>query len=156
MLRVQRENQYPCTCRSDFFLNVVFIVSEVVAQVTADVQCLLMILNDFCPAENDNAFDIQRPLIIFPIATVIDAEGNFVAVPDGVNFMSRAAAVKIQFSVGFTVIMVNRQTVGIAVVADDRENASFLGFQNLNAFFGCERLFFSCHISEHESRPFGK
>ena len=67
---------------------------------------------------------------------------------DGVHPVTLSAAVKIEFSVLFAVIVVHGRSVGIAVIPQNRQNAPGLPVQDCDALLLRQLLLFSKHRSE--------
>ena len=61
MLGNQCKNQHLVTEASYLLLNVFLIVCKFIAQTAAYFNCLIMILNEFNPAENYNTAEIKSP-----------------------------------------------------------------------------------------------
>ena len=133
--------------------HVALVVGKLCGKCGAHIQCKITVTHGLYAPENDNAFDVQRPFTVFSVPFVHNAERRFVAGGKGVDFMPDAGAMKVYFAVIGVVIMRHRQSVRIAVVADERKHAAGFVFQYFNALFAGKFLFESSHFSEHIFSP---
>lgn len=103
---------------------------------------LLAVLRQAAASEHDGALHIRRPGFVPDRLVAVHGEADLVALADGVDLVSGAGAVEID-PVGLLVIEeVDRDGVGVAVVAVHGENAPSLRVQELLCRFRADLFFF--------------
>ena len=120
VLRCEDEYAYTGTETGYFIIYIGSIIRKAETEPAADIESFLVILQHFDAAENDYAADMQGPFAFLMPAAVIDTEGGFGIAPEGIYFMAGFTAVEIEFAVFLVVVMVDRQTIRIAVITDYR------------------------------------
>ena len=119
MLRNELEAKSIPSEISDLFFDVFDVIGEFIAELTADFHSLVKIFNDPDPSENNNALDIECPVAIFAVASVVNAERCFAAIIDRIDLVSGLSAVKIDVTVLLTVVVIDRHAVRISLVSDN-------------------------------------
>ena len=135
MLGNQSKHQGPGTGAGDFLGDILFVVGEFMAQLPGNSIDGFLILHHFDAAENDHTADVQGPFTVLTEALVVHAEGGLVISFDGANFVAGPAAVEIQLAVLGAVIVIDGQSIGVAVVPLYAQDAAKLGLEQLNALF---------------------
>ena len=134
MFRDEREHERPRSGSSDFLLNIFFIICEFIAEQTGNPADFFSVCNNLNMPEDDHAADIQRPFPVPAEALIIYAEGSLVMAADRIDLVSLHTAVEIDLSVIFTVKMIQRHTVRIIIIAQNRKHASWLLPEYFNTF----------------------
>ena len=116
MLRGQFKDKNVRSRVDQLMLKIFFIFGKFPAQIGADTKRFFMIFDRTDPSENDHASDIERPFSLVSVPFVHHAVAYLFAGADGVQLMSFSGTVKIDFSVLFTVVMIHRHAVRIAVL----------------------------------------
>ena len=98
-------------CR-DLFFYVIAVRCEFIAQLSANIHRLVVILDNLNSSENYDTLDIERPFTFATITAVINAEGCLVARPERIDLVSRFAAVKVDMTVFLAVTVIDRTPKG--------------------------------------------
>ncbi len=149
MLGTEGKHQGTRSGPQDFMLDILLILCELTAECTGHGIGPVRIFNDLYSAEHNNALNMQRPGITDPVPAVIDAEGSFVMPADRIDLMALLSAVEIKLPVLFILVVIDRHSLGIIIVSQYAENASFFFLQDADAFFRRKLLFEPDHFSEH-------
>ena len=129
MIRRDLETKNVSADFGDLVVCVVDVIRELGAEADADLAHffrLFLIGEEADPAEDDDALDVQRPVVTLAVSFVHDAEGNLVAGLDRVELVSCFCAVEVDFAVCFVVPVADRQAVWIAVFSNYTEDAAVL------------------------------
>ena len=135
VLRDQGKAQGLTTEILDLRFDIVHVVGVFEAELPAKLQRFFMILHKLDPTKDDNAFDVQRPLALLAEALIHDAEGCFFMPQHGVDLVAGFAAVEVYAAILGTIPVIDGHTVGIIVIAQQRQNAPGCGLKQGDAFF---------------------
>ena len=149
MLRCQCKAQHLQTGMLQFMFQIRLVVCKLLAQMRTDLQFLFCICHWLHTTEYHNTFNVQRPLSVLPVALVIDTVGDLVVFGNGVDLVPCFCPMEIQLTVCFAVPVVHGNAIRISVIAQYRQDASRLVFQNCDAVLIRKLLFPSSHRSKH-------
>lgn len=119
------------------------------ANEASHAQGFFFVLDNLCAAKDDDALDVVRPVAIFFIVFVKNSKAYFAALFYGVNLMTFFGTMEIEGIFFFIIDVVDGNAIGIAVITDDRKDASSAVFEDLLTGIKGESLFEAAHGSNH-------
>ena len=122
---------------------------ELITKLAADIKSLIVILDNLDAAEHNHAPEMEEPALCIGSSPIHYAERDFVMFFDGINFMPFPCTVEIDAVILLGIVEVQRDAIGVIVVAKDREDAQHLALQNSNALLPGKLLIYPTHRSEH-------
>ena len=131
LLRNERKAERMLAVLFDLIGDIRLILREFVTESAADRDDAVMIPDHFDPAEDDHAAKDQRPAVFFPDTGITDAERCFRIAQHRIDLVAGPAAVKVDLSVLFAVVVVQRHSVGIAVIPEHGEDTGGSAFRML-------------------------
>ena len=124
----------PGSVFGDLVFHIFVCRGEFACDQTADEGCFIAVFNDLRFSEHYNALDIVRPVSVPLFVLTEDAERDFGIIFYGIDAVPDISSVKVQPSVFLAVIMIDGDPVGITVISQNGQNASGLGFQEIDTF----------------------
>ena len=154
MLYLKLHNDGRSCTLFDLFVDIAFIVCELIAELSAKLDGSVKVFNYPHPAEDHYAFYVQRPVSLFQKTLIVYCKTNLVAGLYRINTVSDLPSVKVYFTVLLVVLMVYGHTIRISVVPCHCKDASCFTFKKIYALLPADRLFLTSHFPEQSITPF--
>ena len=99
---------------------------ELIAKLAADIKNLIMILHNANTAEHNHALEMEKPSLCIWGSFVHHAERDLVVPLDGINLMPLACAVEIDAAIGFRIVEIKGDSIGIIIIPENGEDTPHL------------------------------
>lgn len=128
------EAAYAVSCFFKLIGDIIFVIGEFIAEIFTNFNYFFIVIYNADFSENNYTVYIERPFAVFSVSFVVCAKRYFVTFFNRIKFMSFFGTVKINAVFDFVILIINRKSVRIAVIADYGEDSADFVFKNFLTF----------------------